>query len=149
MVKEGFRMVYNSKNMYINNNNFNNIWCSVGIPKVNMLFWILAHRKTLTAENLRKRGIAGPSRYILWKEEKEILEHLFTECKFTQEVWSIMLKELKMNITMPTNWNDIFFSWKDYYQGSFKQKLDFARAWEAFPKVYMLKNFDYQKQGSF
>ena len=44
-----------------------------------------------------------------------------------------------MNITMPTNSNDIFFSWKDYYQGSFKQKLDFARAWEALPRFICWK----------
>ena len=50
-----------------------------------------------------------------------------------------MLKELKMNITMPTNWNDIFFSWKDYYQGSFKQKPDFAKAWEALPRFICWK----------
>ena len=33
----------------------------------------------------------------------------------------------------------IFFSWKDYYQGSFKQKTDFARAWEALPRFICWK----------
>ena len=27
----------------------------------------------------------------------------------------------------------IFFSWKDYYQGTLNKKLDFSRAWDALP----------------
>ena len=100
--------IQEKKKRNINNNKWNKIWCSNGLPKVKAFFWILAHRKTLTYENLRKRGIVRPSHCILCKEAEESLEHLFTQCKFTQEVWSIVLRELKMNITMPTNWNDIF-----------------------------------------
>ena len=35
---------------------------------------------------------------------------------------------------LPTNWNDLFARWKDYYQGSLLQKSDLARAWVALPK---------------
>ena len=60
-----------------------------------------------------------------------------------------MLIELKMNIIMPTNWNDIFFSWKDYYQGSFKQKPNFARAWEALPRFICWKIWTAKKKEIF
>ena len=70
--------------------------------KINIFFWILVHLKTLTAENLGKRRIVGPLRCILCKEE-ESFEHVFTKCKFMQEVWSNVLRELNMNIMLPTN----------------------------------------------
>ena len=37
------------------------VWQLDCIPKVNSFFWLLMHNKLLTAENLRKRGIPGPS----------------------------------------------------------------------------------------
>ena len=96
--------------------------------------WILANRKALTAENLRKRGIASPLRCVLCKEEEESLKHVFTECNFTQQVWREMLKELRMNITLPTSWYAFFFSWKDYYQGTLNKKPNFAKAWDSIPR---------------
>ena len=96
--------------MFIKDNMWIKIWSCDGFPKVNVFYWILSHRKTLTTENLRKRGIPGPHRGILCKEAEVNLEHVFIECKFTQEVWSNVLRDLNMNITMPTNWNDLFFS---------------------------------------
>ena len=68
-------MVYKKKSRIIKNNRWNKIWSKDGLPKVNFFFWILAHRKALTADNLRKRGIIGPLRCILCKEE-ERLEHV-------------------------------------------------------------------------
>ena len=103
-------MVYQRKNKIIKSNRWNKIWSRDGLPKVNLFLWIIAHRKSLTVENLRKRGIVGPLRCILCKEEEESLEHVFTVCNFTKKVWSKVLKELNMNITLPTNWNDLFFS---------------------------------------
>ena len=134
---------------YINNIKWNNIWCSDGLPKVNVFFWILSPCKTLTTDNLRKRGIVATICCILCKESEENLEHVFTECKFMQKVWTNALRELKMNITMPTNWNDLFFSWKDYYQGSFNQKSDFIRAWEALPRFICWKIWTTRNKGIF
>ena len=83
----------------------------------------------------------GLSRCILCKDDGS-LEHVFTECNFTQKVWSKVLKELNMNITLPTNWNDIFFNWNDYYQGTLNKKPDFAKAWEALPTFVCWKNWN-------
>ena len=94
-----------------------NIWDSDNIPKINAFFWILGHGKTLTADNLRKRGLEGLLRCILCKEFEESLEHLFLECKFSREVWHQAYKELQFELTLPTNWDDRFARWKDYYQG--------------------------------
>ena len=132
-------LVYKKKNRIIKNYKWNKIWSRDGFPKVNFFFWILAHRKALTAENLGKRGIVGLLRCILCKEEEEIIVHVFTECKFTQKVWREVLKELKMNITLPTNWNEIFFSWNDFYQGSLNKNPYFSIAWDALPRFVCWK----------
>lgn len=59
------------------------IWKGDGIPKVNIVCWTLAHGKVLIAENLRKRGISGPSRCLLCLSAQETSIDLFLECKFS------------------------------------------------------------------
>ena len=93
----------------------------------------------LIAKNLRKRGIVGPMRCVMCKDSEESPEHLFIECNFSQEVWQRDFKDLNIDLTLPTNCNDFFECWKDYYQGSLNNKPDFARAWEALPKYIRWK----------
>ena len=64
---------------------------------------------------------------------------MFIECKFYQEVWKWAFKDLNIDLTLRTNWNDFFECWKDYYQGSLYKNPDFARAWEALPKYICWK----------
>ena len=82
----------------------------------------------------KKRGIQGPSRCVLCKEEEETIDHLFLECKFSTEVSSLVVHELQTNLILPRNWNDLFSCWKDYYHGSLLQNLDLTRAWVSLPK---------------
>ena len=81
----------------------------------------------------------GPLRCILYKESEESIEHLFLECKFSKEVWHQAYKDLHFELTFPTNWDDLFACWKDYYQGSLINKPDFVRAWEALPRYICWK----------
>ena len=85
-VKEGYRITSNNKENNRTDIKWNKIWCKDGLPKINSFFWILAHRKTMTTENLKKRGIEGPSCFILCKESEKNLDHIFLYCKFSQEV---------------------------------------------------------------
>ena len=97
--------------VYSKNNNdgkWKKIWSKNGLPKIKFFFWILGHGKTLTIDNLRKRGLEGPLRCILCKECEESLQHLFLECKFSREVWHQAYKELQFELTLPTIWDDIF-----------------------------------------
>ena len=133
-VKDGYRAATDLQN----NNNDDMKWVKVcykdRLLKINFFYWTLAHQKMLIVENLRKRGIASPMRCIMCKDSEESLEHHFIECKFFQEIWQWAFKDLNFDLTMPTNWNDFFVCWKDYYQGSLSNKPNFARAWEALPK---------------
>ena len=54
--------------------------------KLNFFLWLLVHQKILTAENLKNRGIEGPSRCIMCKKVEETKKHLFLDCSFGNEV---------------------------------------------------------------
>ena len=68
-VKEGYKKL-NMEPM-ANESLWKKVWHSDNIPKVNSFIWTLMHNKLLTAENLKKRGIAGPSRCALCNSESE------------------------------------------------------------------------------
>jgi hypothetical protein len=57
----------------------------------------MLEQKILTWENLIKRGLIGPSRCVICGENEETLNHLFVECQFTKDIWTLILKELKLN----------------------------------------------------
>ena len=56
------------------------------IPLVNMLCWVLVHGKTLTIDNLRKKGTRGPFWCVLSQVVKETQHHLFLEYSYTKSV---------------------------------------------------------------
>ena len=92
------------------------MWSSDGLPKIKKKnYWTLAHQKIMTVENLKKRGIASPMRCVLCKNSEESLEHLFIECKFSQEVWEQAFEDLNWDLKLPTIWSDFFDCWKNYY----------------------------------
>ena len=133
-MKDGYNVVDGLHNSYNIDKKWKKVWNKDGLPKINLFFWILAHCKTLTGENIRKRGMEGHLRCILCKESEESLEHLFIECKFSREVWNQAYKDLHFDLILPTNWNDIFACWKDYYHRSLSNKSDFVGSWEALPR---------------
>ena len=139
IVKEGYRVISNNESISREYNKWIKFWCNDGLPKINAFIWILDHWKIMTAENLKKRGIQGPLRYVLCKEAEETIDHLFLHCNFSTEVWTLAVQELQINLILPTNWNDLFACWKDYYHGYLLQKPDLTRAWVALPKYLCWK----------
>lgn len=63
------------------------VWKSEAIPKVKFFTWTLLKGKTLTSENLQKRGIIGPSRCPNCHEAEETMQHLFISCPFAISWW--------------------------------------------------------------
>eukprot|EP00253_Pinus_taeda_P030811 PITA_30811 len=49
--------------------------------------WLVHQKKILTWENIRKRGVLGPSRCQLCESQEEIMEHLLNNCIFTSRLW--------------------------------------------------------------
>ena len=67
------------------------VWHPDSIPKVNSFIWLLLHNKLLTVENLRKRGILGPSQCALCNSAEETSSHLFLQCEVSKIAWKIVL----------------------------------------------------------
>ena len=79
-VKEGYKLL--QTNLFIASANlWKKVWNPYCIPKFNCFIWLLMHNKLLTADNLTKRGIEGPSRCALCNADLETATHLFLQCK--------------------------------------------------------------------
>ncbi|XP_059077196.1 uncharacterized protein LOC131876295 [Cryptomeria japonica] len=63
------------------------VWDNFSWPKCNFFLWLLAQRKCLTWENLRKRGFQGPSICLLCSCNEECTSHLFFLCPYSRELW--------------------------------------------------------------
>eukprot|EP00253_Pinus_taeda_P036193 PITA_36193 len=56
------------------------VWDSFQWPKIRTFLWLLMQKKTLTWENLLKKGFRGPSRCRMCLKEEETMNHLFNSC---------------------------------------------------------------------
>ena len=109
------------------------VWHPDSIPKVNSFIWLLLHNKLLTAENLRKRGILGPSRCSLCNSVEETSSHLFLQCKVSMSVWKIVLPK-DFNRDLPDNAAQLFKDWANLFPGSLTKNPILSRLWAAIPK---------------
>eukprot|EP00253_Pinus_taeda_P035878 PITA_35878 len=64
-----------------------NLWKLQGWMKIKLFMWLVLHRKILTWDNIRKRGVLGPSRCQLCEVQEETMEHLLNNCIFTSRLW--------------------------------------------------------------
>lgn len=55
--------------------------------KIKLFVWLVEHKKILNWDNIRKRGILGPSRCQLCEGQEEIMEHLLNSCMFSSSLW--------------------------------------------------------------
>jgi hypothetical protein len=56
----------------------------------------MLEQRILTWENLVKRGFLGPRKCVLCGKDEEIVLHLFVKCNFTKDIWTLVLKDLKL-----------------------------------------------------
>eukprot|EP00253_Pinus_taeda_P005771 PITA_05771 len=64
-----------------------NLWRHQGWMKIKLFMWLVHHKKILTWEKIRKRGVLGPSRCYLCEAQEEIMERLLNNCIFTSRLW--------------------------------------------------------------
>jgi hypothetical protein len=115
------------------------VWDPLGLPKVNFFSWVLMHRKILTGENLAKRGFIGPHRCPMCCNALEMMDHLFVDCPFTQEVWKISLQGLNATAPRQISVVDLFSSWKARYPQEIQSSPTWRRIWQAIPKYICWK----------
>eukprot|EP00253_Pinus_taeda_P008423 PITA_08423 len=64
------------------------LWQNPHWMKTKLLMWLVQHKKIMTWENLRKRGLVGPYRCQLCVQQEETMEHLLNHCPFTSTLWN-------------------------------------------------------------
>eukprot|EP00253_Pinus_taeda_P021341 PITA_21341 len=57
------------------------VWDNFQWPKIRTFLWLLMQKKTLTWENLLRKGFRGPSRCPMCLQEEETMNHLFNSSK--------------------------------------------------------------------
>eukprot|EP00253_Pinus_taeda_P035972 PITA_35972 len=88
--------------------------------------------KILTAENLRKRGILGPSICCLCREAEESNNHLFLECTFARKCWKLITSPLRIE-DLPNQISLLQKNWGNSYPYPKKNKTLAKRLWNNIP----------------
>eukprot|EP00253_Pinus_taeda_P024119 PITA_24119 len=131
MVKEGYKILQATTQM-ANWNLHTTAWKSECLPKIKHFNWTLLKGKTLTVENLRKRGIQGPSRCCFCCAEEESIQHIFLLCPFVQSCW----KQVINPMTISEGFDQITSlqkNWGKCYPFPKKGKRDINRLWKCIP----------------
>ena len=110
-VAEGYRSMQTTHYAAPNPAKWNFIWTFPFIPKIDHFCWTAAHNSILTGDNLKRRGMEGPSRCPLCRSEEETVNHLLLTCPYTMEVWKLVLNPSHVNINIPGNLTDLFSNW--------------------------------------
>eukprot|EP00253_Pinus_taeda_P017898 PITA_17898 len=63
------------------------VWDNFQWPKIRTFLWLLMQKRTLTWENLRRKGFQGPSKCHLCLQEEETMNHLFNSCEWASQLW--------------------------------------------------------------
>ncbi|CAL1407203.1 unnamed protein product [Linum trigynum] len=63
------------------------VWKLVIPTKVCFFFLTLSHKKLLTLDNLKKKGMALANRCELCRNDEESVNQLLVDCPFVRDVW--------------------------------------------------------------
>eukprot|EP00253_Pinus_taeda_P025214 PITA_25214 len=110
------------------------VWNAKGLPEVNFFFWILMQNKQLTGDNLSKRNFLGPHRCAMCKNSGETAPHLFIDCVYAKEVWTLTLLGLPASLPQHSSIADLFSEWPKYYPHSIPKKSLWHLIWLSIPK---------------
>lgn len=115
------------------------IWSNVNIPKHSIICWLAVRQRLLTRERLEKVGVCTETRCEICGESKETIQHLFFECKFSNECLKLLLKWLGKGIQEP----DIENVWKKLtrnVKGKMSRKFITATISALIYKIRMVRN---------
>ena len=112
---------------------WNFIWSKTFIPKIDIFCWSLAHKSILTGDNLKKRGMEGPTRCPLCKCKEETMDHIMLDCHFSKEVW-LKAMNLNLGINLPHTILDLFSNWMNLSPFHLTKKTMLQTAWNWLPK---------------
>lgn len=136
-IKEGYKLLQantttGKRNIYVA------VWNSECFPKIKFFNWTFLKGKILTAENIRKKGILGPSIYCLCRAVDERSHHLFFDYPFTQSYWTQLISPLKIGETFD-QLPSLQKNWEKCYPFPKKNKNSIIRLWKCIPTMLSWK----------
>lgn len=78
--------------------------------KINCFIWLLAKEAVLTHENLNK-GPQLASRCVLCGDQVETINHLFLQCKWTDQLWRMFISMKGIKWVKPGSIADVLRCW--------------------------------------
>eukprot|EP00253_Pinus_taeda_P006873 PITA_06873 len=88
------------------------VWDSLQWPKIRTFLWLLMQKKTLTWENLLKKGFRGPSRCPMCLKEAETMNHLFNSCDWASQLWHWMEEILEASDRNRDSIQETIINWR-------------------------------------
>jgi Fe-S cluster biosynthesis and repair protein YggX len=107
---------------------------SASITQGKFLLLDTGSQQVVNWRQLEKKSIAGPHRCELCRSSSETAKHLFMECNFAKEVWSLILHELKTTVPQFNSVADLFDAWNQCYPNKIPSKSFWRKVWNAIPK---------------
>lgn len=139
-------------------NHWKLVWKAEAPPKVKFFCWLLMKGKILTAENLKKRGIIGPSRCPICLQEEETMQHLFISCKGAANCWKQLAAVGRAEWNPNPSIVEVIKNWKKLCPWKSKKIKLSQRIWNTLPltllwsiwiarnkKVFQEKNHNIRK----
>eukprot|EP00253_Pinus_taeda_P003315 PITA_03315 len=144
-IKSGHHYICNSTYQIPIWNHWRLIWKSEAIPKIKFFTWLLLKGKVLTAENLRKRGINGPSRCPNCCLAEETIHHLFLDCPFAKRCWNNLSSLGNINWHPHQNIPETIYEWKKNCPWNDKRSKIVKRVWAILPhnllwRIWLTRN---------
>lgn len=130
-VKEGYKAL--QAQTALNNWQYHkSVWKIESLPKIKFFNWTLLHGKLLTAENLKKKGIQGPSICFMCKNSEESLNHLFIECPIASVCWKQIASPLDIG-DLPAQIPLLQKGWGKLFPTASKNSTLAKRFWASIP----------------
>lgn len=105
------------------------LWGQKLWPKITLFLWLLLRGRILTWENLRRRGMTGPSMCVLCHKVEETSNHLFKGYEWSQAVWESGRQTFDKPGPKGQSIQNIIEHWRDKI---FKNAI-LNRIWETYP----------------
>eukprot|EP00253_Pinus_taeda_P036032 PITA_36032 len=144
-VKSGYQYICNDTYQNPIWNHWQIIWKLEAIPKVKFFNWLLLKGKVLTAENLKKRGIIGPSICPNCCSAEEIIQHLFLDCPFARRCWINLSSLGNINWQPHQSIPETILEWRKNCPWKDKRSKLVKRIWAIIPhnllwKIWLTRN---------
>ncbi|XP_047331438.1 uncharacterized protein LOC124935015 [Impatiens glandulifera] len=82
------------------------VWSSNIIPRQQFVLWLLFRKRLSTRDRLKRFMDIPDSKCLLCGDNEETMDHLFSGCPFTLELWRRIIKAMELAF-FPSDWIDI------------------------------------------